>query len=91
MKVVHCVIVCVSALLMSSACMKPLARFSMSAEHSEAPATIKFMNESTGAEAYLWDFGDGTQSTETATDHTYPHSGKYVVSLTAKKETNLIS
>ncbi len=66
-------------------CMKPIARFSMSAEHAEAPATISFLNQSTGADSYLWDFGDGTQSTDLTPSHQYPHSGKYVISLTAKK------
>src|SRR5688572_2692284 len=67
------------------ACMKPIARFSMSAEHAEAPATISFINQSTGADSYLWEFGDGMQSMETNAEHQYPVSGKYVVSLTAKK------
>lgn len=78
------IIICMSVLLTYS-CMKPLARFSMSADHSEAPAIITFINESTGADSYLWDFGDGTQSMDMTTQHQYPNSGKYVVSLTAKK------
>jgi peptidyl-prolyl cis-trans isomerase B (cyclophilin B) len=72
-------------MLMMTSCMKPVARFSMSAEHAEAPATISFVNESTGADNYLWDFGDGTQSMEQMAVHQYQHSGKYVVSLTAMK------
>ena len=67
-------------------CMKPIARFSMSAAHAEAPATITFTNQSTGADSYLWDFGDGMQSTDVNASHLYPHSGAYVVSLTAKKD-----
>ena|SRR5687768_11681299 len=73
-----------AALMLS--CMKPIARFSMSAEHAEAPATISFTNQSENADSYLWDFGDGMQSMETNAEHTYPASGQYVVSLTAKKE-----
>lgn len=84
MKHINIIIFCVSAIVLLS-CMKPLARFSMSAEHAEAPATISFINQSTGADSYLWDFGDGTQSTDSMPEHMYPHSGKYVVSLTAKK------
>ena len=72
------------AVLMLS-CMTPVARFSMSAEHAEAPATITFTNQSENADSYLWDFGDGMQSMETNAEHTYPVSGQYVVSLTAKK------
>ncbi len=76
--------VCMS-LILNYSCMKPLARFSMSAENHQAPATVTFINESTGADLYLWDFGDGTTSMDMTTQHQYPHSGKYVVSLTAKK------
>jgi cyclophilin family peptidyl-prolyl cis-trans isomerase len=53
--------------------------------HAEAPATIAFKNQSTGADAFVWDFGDGTQSTDSMPVHEYMHSGQYVVSLTAKK------
>ncbi len=74
-----------SAMFLLAACMKPVARFSMSAEHAEAPATIKFANQSTGADSYLWDFGDGTTSMDSSAQHQYATSGKYVVSLTAKK------
>lgn len=72
-----------AALMLS--CMKPIARFSMSAEHAEAPARVSFTNQSENADSYVWDFGDGMQSMETNTEHTYPVSGQYVVSLTAKK------
>lgn len=78
-------ITCFCAPVLMLSCMKPIARFAMSAEHAEAPATIVFTNQSTGADSYLWDFGDGMQSTDTNTQHAYPHSGQYVVSLTAKK------
>ncbi|HUR31494.1 MAG TPA: peptidylprolyl isomerase [Saprospiraceae bacterium] len=67
------------------ACMKPMARFEMSATHTEAPASISFVNQSTGADSYLWDFGDGMQSMDSNVQHQYPVSGQYVVSLTAKK------
>ena len=72
-----------AALMLS--CMKPIARFSMSAEHAEAPATISFTNQSENADSYLWDFGGGMQSMEVNVQHQYPVSGQYVVSLTAKK------
>lgn len=77
-------IVLVSSILML-ACMKPVARFSIDTLHAEAPAKIAFKNQSTGADSYLWDFGDGTQSTDSMPVHEYTHSGQYVVSLTAKK------
>ena len=72
-------------LVVIASCMTPLAKFSMSANEAEAPATIKFENHSENAESYLWNFGDGTESTDTSTDHRYVHSGKYDVSLKAIK------
>jgi peptidyl-prolyl cis-trans isomerase B (cyclophilin B) len=65
--------------------MKPMAKFTMSAQHAEAPATVEFTNLSTGADTYLWEFGDGAQSTDTSTSHRYTHAGKYDVKLTAIK------
>lgn len=68
-----------------ASCMKPLARFSMSTQHAEAPATVTFTNQSKGADMYHWDFGDGLQATDSTTNHRYTHGGKYNVTLTAKK------
>jgi len=57
----------------------PTAGFSWSA----VTLTVTFVNESTDADAYLWDFGDGDTSTETHPVHTYPAEGTYTVTLTA--------
>ena len=45
--------------------------------------TIEFTNSSTGADEYLWDFGDGTTSTEFEPTHTYSDTGTYTVTLIA--------
>ncbi len=43
-----------------------------------------FTNSSIGANGYVWDFGDGSTSTEVNPQHTYPaKGGDFVVSLTA--------
>jgi cyclophilin family peptidyl-prolyl cis-trans isomerase len=68
-----------------TACMNPLARFTMSAQHAEAPASVDFNNTSEGADTYVWDFGDGVQSTDSITTHRYTHAGKYDVTLKAIK------
>ncbi len=46
------------------------------------PLTYQFMNHSTQAESYLWDFGDGQFSVEENPTHTYIEPGDYQVSLT---------
>jgi gliding motility-associated-like protein len=41
-----------------------------------------FINNSVGAETFLWDFGDGTVSTEENPSHLYATSGTYTITLT---------
>ncbi|MGB0840082.1 MAG: T9SS type A sorting domain-containing protein, partial [Chitinophagales bacterium] len=45
---------------------------------------VNFMNESWGADSYLWDFGDGTTSTAEQSNHIYATQGQYLVCLKAK-------
>ncbi|MCW3071615.1 MAG: hypothetical protein JWO44_1505 [Bacteroidetes bacterium] len=45
------------------------------------PLSVSFLNESTNAATYLWDFGDGTTSTLQDPVHVYPDSGSYSVTL----------
>ena len=45
------------------------------------PATVTFINGSLNSTDYLWDFGDGTTSTEMVPVHEYTSEGQYTVSL----------
>lgn len=45
-------------------------------------ATVEFTNTSTNAFAFVWNFGDGTTSTEENPVHTYNTAGSYTVTLT---------
>ena len=47
------------------------------------PLTIPFRNKSTYAQSYLWDFDDGTFSTEENPVHTFYKARDYKVTLTA--------
>lgn len=50
----------------------------------EDQTLVEFTNNSTGAVAYAWDFGDGTTATTTNGQHEFPHTpGSYTVTLTA--------
>ncbi|MEL6676903.1 MAG: PKD domain-containing protein, partial [Bacteroidota bacterium] len=44
---------------------------------------IQFINQSTGADGYVWNFGDGNTSTATNPTHVYATPGTYSVSLIA--------
>lgn len=61
----------------------PIASFNYGGS-METPAVITFTNTSQNADSYLWDFGDGTTSTETNPSKTYNTKGTYTVKLTAK-------
>ncbi len=74
----------------------PLALFSFSKNNG----TVIFNNTSTDANTYLWDFGDGTTSSEENPTHEYKKTGVYpttliaygkCTSLPAKKQVNISS
>jgi PKD repeat protein len=48
-----------------------LAMFTHDAVPGCAPLAVNFTNTSTGATNFLWDFGDGTTSTDPSPSHTY--------------------
>jgi len=47
-----------------------------------APLTVDFTNQSTGANAYSWDFGDGGTSTQGDPQHQFADLGEFTVGLT---------
>ena len=59
----------------------PVAEFN--SINPDCGPTVYFLNSSENAESYLWDFGDGIQSTDANPEHSYTSSGNYTVTLTA--------
>ena len=51
--------------------------------YSGSDMTVNFTNNSIGATAYWWDFGDGNTSTASGPVHIYSLAGTYLVSLIA--------
>ncbi len=45
--------------------------------------SVQFTNQSSNADSYLWDFGDGQSSTEANPTHVYASTGNFPVKLTA--------
>ncbi|MEC9475411.1 MAG: HYR domain-containing protein [Planctomycetota bacterium] len=61
----------------------PVASFDATPTSGTYDLEVVFTDTSTGdIDSYLWDFGDGTTSTEQDPSHTYTESGEYAVSLT---------
>jgi PKD repeat protein len=64
----------------------PTASFNYTAvaSNTHAPATLSFMNTSSNAADYSWNFGDGSAtSTSREPSHKYTSAGTYQVTLTA--------
>lgn len=65
----------------------PVARFEISPENAVLPDDeIRFINYSTDAVKYFWDFGDGTRSELFEPRHFYRKFGNYNVRLVAVSE-----
>jgi PKD domain/Secretion system C-terminal sorting domain len=60
---------------------QPIADFSIL--QNNGSFVIQFLNNSSNATSYAWDFGDGTSSQETNPSHLYNAGGNYTVTLTA--------
>ncbi|WP_038031222.1 PKD domain-containing protein [Thermonema rossianum] len=54
-----------------------------SAPSETNPLSIDFFNQSSGGVSFIWDFGDGSQSTAVSPSHVYALPGIYRVELTA--------
>lgn len=65
----------------------PVAAFEIRQdEPDDESGQVHFVNLSSGAVKYLWDFGDGTGSSSPEPSHTYRQSGIYNVKLTVWSE-----
>lgn len=63
---------------------QPQAAFTGVPLSGTAPLTVQFTGTSTGADAYSWDFGDGSSSPAQNPRHTYRTAGLYSVTLVAR-------
>ncbi len=63
-------------------CTAPVAGFVGSPTSGDYPLTVNFVDQSTGATSYSWDFGDGGTSTAANPSYTYNAAGTYTVTQT---------
>lgn len=70
----------------------PVAGFSIIADADPNNfSTFVFSNESTSANEYLWDYGDGSTSTEITGANVYAEEGTYTITLTASDALGVVS
>jgi PKD repeat protein len=62
---------------------EPIAGFNMPSDTGCEPFEVQFDNITIGKADYVWDFGDGAQSTLRSPSHLYDKAGVYKVALTA--------
>ncbi|RYD83460.1 MAG: PKD domain-containing protein [Sphingobacteriales bacterium] len=62
---------------------EPIALFQSKNRGGCPPYKCLLENTSTNGDTYLWNFGDGTTSTDKSPEHIYSKEGKYSITLTA--------
>ncbi len=62
---------------------KPIVNFTYYGANTPAPSSVSFFGFVLNATSYLWDFGDGSTSTDLNPSHVYTRGGVYIVRLTA--------
>ena len=65
------------------ACPAAVASFSSSPTNGAVPLLVSFVNSSTGAVGYNWDFGDGKSSAAASPNNLFTNAGSYTVTLSA--------
>ncbi len=61
----------------------PEADFELPSDWGAVPLSLTADNLSSGAESYLWHFGDGESSTQAEPTHTWQDSGRYEITMVA--------
>jgi PGF-pre-PGF domain-containing protein len=69
----------------------PVADFRASTTQGYAPLDVQLTDLSQNAISRIWDFGDGTNSTEQNPKHTYSKAGNYTVNFIVSDKNNTIS
>jgi cyclophilin family peptidyl-prolyl cis-trans isomerase len=74
-----------AGLILITGCSTPKALFLIEEGDKVAPFSVNITNVSKNAESYSWDCGNGNTSFESEPSCRYVESGKYSITLTAKK------
>ena len=63
---------------------EPTSGFTVNKREGSVPLTVSFNSRANGATGYVWEFGDGSKSTEQNPTHTYYDTGNFVVTFTVQ-------
>lgn len=87
-----------AALIISASCKKDddndgEVKAAFTYQLTSDPGVVVFTNQSSNAQIYAWDFGDGRQSTQANPTHEYDENDDFIVKLTAtgSKGSNTVS
>jgi len=61
----------------------PIAQFKLASPICDPFSIANFVNTTSSAQSFVWDFGDGTSSTEENPSHEYTSAGNYTIQLIA--------
>lgn len=64
----------------------PVADFEVSVNETVKFEAVEFLNKSSDAVSYVWDFGDGAQSDLYEPSHSYEAAGVYAITLSVSSE-----
>ncbi len=77
-----------TAVILGSCSKDPVPLFTIDKTEIYIGDVVSFTNQSSDADTYQWDFGDGKTSTEVNPIHSYESAGTYTVTLIASTKKN---
>lgn len=82
------ILMAIAAIILGSCAKEPTSLFTVDKTEVYVGDVVSFTNQSSDADTYQWDFGDGKTSSEVNPIHSYESAGTYTVTLIASTKKN---
>ena len=82
------ILMAIAAIIFGSCAKEPTSLFTVDKTEIYVGDVVSFTNQSSDADTYQWDFGDGKTSSEVNPIHSYESAGTYTVTLIASTKKN---